>query len=539
MTISLTLAHEMRFMIALAAGLLSAGFLQADHTPPALTTSAAITQNPNPSAPLVAILTFDTNEPAVSAIELNGSGVLHRVETDLSVHHSFPVLGLVAEATNSIRITLTDAAGNVNTAAARVEYKTPALPEDFPPLRTAVLDMSRATPGYTLFNVTPVNLPTYGLIVAVNDKGQLVWYYRNNGSIGAVSQTSRGTPLFLDGTDAVEIDMLGNRLARWHATGAGIAAQPGDNIPVPTNLFHHEIFELPGGNLLTLSHELRRVDSFPSSETNGAATPSPATLVGDTIVEFARDGKIVHEWSLFNMLDTQRIGYDSLSSFWDSTYSAAHGATRDWTHANAVTYDARDNAFVVSLRSQDAVVKVSRAEGKLLWIFGVPDGWKTPWANDLLRGSHDTRWPYHQHAASITARGTLILFDNGNHQARPFDPPQPESKSQSRAVEFAIDTRARTTEEVWSYGEPGDERFFSGILGGAEILSKTGNVLITDGARQIGKNPWARIVEVTHTRPAQKVLEVIVGEPLRTETGGWYVYRATHVDSLYRGIGIR
>jgi arylsulfate sulfotransferase len=524
----------MRFSIALAASLISASFLQIDRTPPTLTSPVAIARNPNAAVPLAAVLTFETDEPAVSGIELNDSGVIHRAATTPALHHVLPVVGMTAGTTHSIRLTLTDANGNTNPSAARVEYTTPPLPPDFPLIRASVSNESRMEPGFTIFNVTPLSPPAYGLIAAVNGKGEVVWYYRTTAGVGALSQTTRGTLLCLEATDAVEIDMLGNRLARWHPTGAGIAAPPGESIPVATNLFHHEILELPGGNLLSLGHALRSVESFPTSESDPAAAPAPATLVGDTIVEFARDGRVVHEWSLLDLLDTQRIGYDSLSGFWDSIYRNAHGATRDWTHANSVSYNTQDDSFVVSLRSQDAVVNVSRRQGKLLWIFGVPGGWKTPWDAKLLRAPEGTRWPYHQHAASITSRGTLMLFDNGNHRARPFDPKQAADENHSRAAEYAIDAVGRTTSEVWSYGAPADEMFFSGTLGGAEVLKTSGNVLISDGARQAGNRRWARIVEVTHSKPAEKVFELIVGEPEASGAPGWTVYRATRVASFYR-----
>jgi arylsulfate sulfotransferase len=523
----------MRLKTAIGVLFLTASlWAQTDRTPPTLTAPALIVKNPNAAVPLAAIVTFNTNEPAVVGIELNGSGTVSRVGGPPALEHRIPVIGLTAGATNAIRLRLTDAAGNVNPSAAQLEFAAAALPADFPPIRATVLNESQTEPGFTLFNVTPLTPPAYGLIVALNSKGQVVWYYRSTGGIGALSQTNRGTLLFLEATDAVEIDMLGNRLARWHATGAGIAALPGENIPVATNLFHHEILELPGGNLLTLSHAVRRVETFPSSEVNPAAAPAPANLVGDTIVEFARDGRIVHEWSLLDLLDTQRIGYDALAGFWDSTYRRAYGATRDWTHANSVTYDAQDDSFVVSLRSQDAVVKVNRSDGKLVWIFGVPGGWREPWDSKLLRGPEAMLWPYHQHAAAMTAKGTLILFDNGNHRARPFDPKQRVEENYSRAVEYSIDAAGRTTSEVWSYGAPADEVFFSGTLGGAEMLATTGNVLISDGARQTGTSRWARIVEVTHAKPAQKVFELIVGEPSSPNASGWSVYRATHVKSL-------
>ena len=69
----------------------------------------------------------------------------------------------------------------------------------------------------------------------------------------------------------------------------------------------------------------------------------------------------------------------------------------------------------------------------------------------------------------------------------------------------------------------------------------TGNILITDGARETdaqgmnaerveGTEYWARVVEVTHTQPAEKVFE------LHLQDGGqgrWHIYRAQRLPSLY------
>ncbi len=112
--------------------------------------------------------------------------------------------------------------------------------------------------------------------------------------------------------------------------------------------------------------------------------------------------------------------------------------------------------------------------------------------------------------------------------------------------------------QVWSYGGPDDELFYSGFLGDVDWLPITGNMLVTDGARVTdaegrsvepgpppgppggmggpgpvaapGVERWARIVEVTHTLPAEKVFELILADD---PPAGQAVYRAKHLESLY------
>ena len=74
-------------------------------------------------------------------------------------------------------------------------------------------------------------------------------------------------------------------------------------------------------------------------------------------------------------------------------------------------------------------------------------------------------------------------------------------------------------------------------------MPETGNVLVTDGGRVTDEQGrptddlssglrWARIVEVTHTTPAEKVFELIIRDEENPEVG-WIVYRAERLRSLY------
>ena len=142
----------------------------------------------------------------------------------------------------------------------------------------------------------------------------------------------------------------------------------------------------------------------------------------------------------------------------------------------------------------------------------------------------------------MTPQGTILLFDNRTYGASPFTGQKhvPAEENYSRVVEYEIDEESMEARQVWSYGGKGDERFYSQYVSDADWLPRTGNILITDGGKYTDAdgNPvsspgtlrWARVVEVTHTTPAEKVFELhITGEPPM----GFHVYRADRIPTLY------
>ena len=435
---------------------------------------------------------------------------------------------------------MTDEAGNVISAAESLEFTTDSLPGDFPPIRVTLSRPDRMEPGVTLFSVARVGDREYGLLVAVDESGEVVWYYRTDHGIGDARQTRAGNLLYLTGSEAVEIDVLGNVLQRWRASGPN-GERAADSIVVEADNFHHEIYEMPSGNLLTLSAELRQLDGYPTSETDPQAPTDEATVAGDVIVEFERDGTIVDKWHLLDILNPYRIGYRSLRPVWAQLYPDVAGEIRDWTHSNAVIYDRTDDSLIVSPRHQDAVIKINRQTGELIWILGTHDGWGSEWAEYLLTPRGELQWPYHQHSPMITPEGNILLFDNGDFRSRPFQEQGMAIEPYSRAVEYAIDSGSMTISQVWVYGGPDDEFFYSNVGGDADLMPLTGNVLVTDGGRidfdaniseERGGYRWARIVEVTHSTPPEKVFELIIKDETRPDPLGWAVFRSERLRSL-------
>lgn len=527
-----------------------------DSIAPTFTVAPSLTANPNPAVPLAAIVNAETDEPAALLIEVSdGKGEWTVPEPSvLATQHERPVLGFKPGRKHRLRVKARDQAGNVTAATHELEFETEPLPAGFPTVQATVSTPERMEPGVTFFALMrwPVGQPdeNFGLVYAVDTAGEVVWYYRTDELTEDVHPLPNGNLLCGIGHNrAVEMDMLGNVVKRWHASQhpnpKAVAKVPEGSIPVETETFHHEMIQMPSGNMMVLSTEMRRIEDYPADPNKPDGGAQPANVIGDLVVEFTPDGSIVQQWKLMDMLDIYRVGYDSHSPVWNIwAYTEVKGGTKDWAHGNSLFYNSADDSILVSLRHLDAVVKFSRQTGKLVWILGTHEGWKDPWKPYLLEPQGEVAWQYHQHAARITPTGTLMLFDNGNNRSWPPHKKQDGKDSYSRVVEYAIDDEAKTVRETWKYGGPGDEIYFSPFISEADPLPKTGNVLVTDGGRVRDKegNPsddiqggrhWARIVEVTHTTPPEKVYELIIDNPDKESPIGWAVYRSERLPSLY------
>ncbi len=522
-----------------------------DGTPPVLG-DVRLAEPPSDRAPLAARLTASTDEPAVVTLTVDDGTRQWSVtpSAEPRVDHSLLVLGLHPDSTHEVVLTATDAAGNVSRSAPTTIVTDP-LPDDFPPFEVTVSDPERSEPGVTLFAL--MRWPdggqpaSEGIIVMVDASGEVVWYHEGDRYITDLFRLDNGHLMYIGAVDGVrstivEIDLLGNTVAQWHPRALA-DADLGDSTFVDTDTFHHDVVELPSGNLLALSSEVRSYENFPTSVSDPDAPTTTRDVVGDTIVEFQRDGVIVREWKLLDLVDPYRVGYGSLGGgYWRATYARLMEEdpdVADWAHTNALVYDETDDAIIAALRIQDAVVKLDAETSEIRWILGPHGGWKAPWNERLLEPSGNLAWAYHGHGAKVTPERTILQYDNGNNRATAFEEPMPQADSYSRAVEFAVDEEAMTVRQVWEYG-PEDERFFSSFLSDADWMPTTGNVLITDGARttkikdatsgETVTHNWVRIVEVTHTTPSDKVFELIIDDE---SPHGWRVYRADRLPGLY------
>ncbi len=208
---------------------------------------------------------------------------------------------------------------------------------------------------------------------------------------------------------------------------------------------HHDFFELGDGTLALLRYDRREVEG--------------QTWIGDEIVELAPDGSERRVWSTWDRFELDED-------------VAGPGAS--WTHANALFYDKDDDAYLVSLRNLDCIVKVDRASGEVVWVLGgehsdfaLPDGERSLF--------------HHQHQFHLVDGG-IVVFDNGLVE-----------QVDSRVVEYALDKGSGRAEPVWE--QHADPPMFNAALGDVYRL-EGGNTLIT----------WSQAGQIEEVTPAGDVV---------------------------------
>lgn len=507
--------------------------------------------NPNPSVPLAATIRLTTDLPARITLEIEDDESLKSIPIagEAALEHEIPVLGLRPDRSHILRARARTSAGG-ESSSADVELQTDPLPADLPPLEIWTARPMLREPGVLM-------VPTYrwtasgpdrefGLILGLDTSGDVIWYYRTDHTINEPQINANGNLQYLSGRDGnmMEVDLFGNVVRRWHTTGIEKDVPP-RSIPIETDTLHHDYAVLPSGNFLALGSEARYFEAYPSSEDDPKAPWKPHYVIGDLMVEFEQGGDVVREWPLLDILDPLRLGPGSLGTgFWAEIYEEILDEPGyDWAHANSLIYDERDHSAIVSLNHQSAIVKIDLESGELKWILGDPAGWKEPWSEKLLQPVGEVVWPYNQHAAKLTPEGQILLFDNGAELGIPWYEPTRSGPRHSRAVIYDVDEVEGEVRQVWSFGSPEGEFFYSSFLSDTDWLPATGNILVTAGARQHptaeGEEErgrmWANIFEVQRRPDGEnrKVFDLVIDDPAY----GWGVYRSQLIPGFYAGGG--
>lgn len=400
-----------------------------------------------------------------------------------------------------------------------------------PPPHTIVKNVpERREPGTIIFNVRPGGAADltghFGWIAGIDREGRLAFNWEFDEQPQDTCALPNGNILFSLTKEGIlrEATRTGGVVRSWHlpALRRGGKTAPKDSTAIDIPLFHHRTNVLPNGNLLLLGAEARTFDNWPLKDDEPDAPRGTAKVIGDIVYEITPAGRIAGQWKMLDILDPYRLCYGSCSHYWRQR---GFPDSFDWCHANAAAYDPGDDSILVSLRTQDCIIKLARKTGELLWILGDHGNWRSPWREKLLRPVGRLEWQYHQHDCTVTPTGTILCFDNGNLRATPFGRRMPAEESYSRAVEYRVDPKAMTVEQVWSYGDGPGERLFACYQGGAYRLPRTGNTIVTYGGiatidgvptnRNLEAFCTSRIIEVTPQK--EVVLDVRIEDTSRND----------------------
>ena len=198
---------------------------------------------------------------------------------------------------------------------------------------------------------------------------------------------------------------------------------------------HHTFDLLPDGTL-----------AFPSADVRlwtDPETEADVSVVGDRILEVSPDGEVRELWSLWDHETPQK--HDA----WDSGFY--DGLGQDWSHANALRYDAGRDSYLVSLGHLNTIYEIDRGTGDVL--MRITQDWVAE-GDPVFNFQHDTGWG---------PDGTLLLLS------------YPETGS-AVAIEYEVDADNETLRAVWSYERQGGTT----LLGQVRRLDN-GNTLINFG----------------------------------------------------------
>ncbi len=458
-------------------------------------------------------LTFTTSLPAHASVQMeipSESVSFEKTEpAGFKEEHSFQILGLQPSRAYTVHINATSQDGQ-SVATSTMLHQTSPLPADMPPIAVTVSDPSLEAPEMTLAGLMRWPSPgssegALGTLAVIDSAGVIRWHI--NEACSDFAFLANGNLLCVAGTYLIhEIDLFEGIVKTYDAKKMGL------------DTFHHAVDVMPNGNILTLSTEMRQIE-YPTGDGKTAVY----NVVGDVIVELQPDGTVVGQWKLLDLLDPLYVpdpfGFNE--PFWNMVYPTAKGGTKDWSHANSISYDPADDSILVSLFRLDFVIKLKRSTGTLDWRFGLLGDFT------LVEGT----WPSHQHAAQLDGDGVLRLFDNGTLK-------MPKA---SRAVEYFVEpaTSEGETGNAWQIWEFTDEQPFSSDSFGDIQLLSNGNVLIADSSRTEDplQPPWdlanakfSRLLQVTHTSPPQVVNEMVIPDPAAGSQYGYWIFKARPVS---------
>ena len=440
--------------------------------------------------------------------------------------HRLPIVGLHAETTYDLAVTAFDDAG-AEVGSATAELTTGALPDWVPEIEVTTTDPERQAPGVTLFDVQRWGVaqdpdqPPGGLL-ALDEAGEVVWYLGNDLGAGDSRMGQDGSIWFLFAPFGFkQVDLLGNRIGSW-AWGDEDDVRPGGPTIVQSPQydlvsFHHEVAPQPDGDIVAFGrYQLDLTEA--EQEAICPGDPADFGIREDVIMEFTREGEVLHEWSMVDTIDPAEVPGRELCSVDYADY-------RDWAHGNGIVLDEANNRVLVTARHIDTLYAFrylddeSGPSGELLWSIA-PNG-TLP-----LDGEPS----YGLHAPELTADGSILVLDNGNE--RPVDVPY------SRAVRYEVDDSSPdpadwTARQTWEFrtedlrtGEP----LFADFLGDADELPN-GNVLISfAGIGQVEPPAYGRMLEVIPTGESGGDIVWDVSLP-----DTYVSYRAQRLPSLYAG----
>jgi len=416
---------------------------------------------------------------------------------------NFHIAGMYPLTTYQMRWEVVGPAGTVNFGQ-YMPFTTGAIPA------SVTLPSFSSTGSGSETEPVVLHSPIQSSVSAATDlAGRVLWYTTNVPPVrtqigGRYLGTVGGNDPYLRGLR--EVDLAGNTTIE---TSVGdINEQLAAMGARPVTSIHHEVRRMyrpgggaPNGYILALSSTEFVVTSAGQCGTAGGA-PNTCDVIGDQILVLDSNLNVKWAWDFADHLDTNHAAVlgekctNPLGTAGCPPFSNPFPSANDWTHSNSLQYTAYDGNITISIRHQDAVLKINydhgAGDGRVLWklgpgAIGGPNGAPIPTfavAANGTGGQHDIGYPLqsHQHDPEIEFGGRLFpggfrvltLYDNGNTRRANYN-----NQAHSRCQLYAI----AEDRLIANLNVNADVGVYAQAVGEAQMLA-TGNMSCDSGILQ-------------------------------------------------------
>jgi hypothetical protein len=271
---------------------------------------------------------------------------------------------------------------------------------------------------------------------------------------------------------------------------------------------HHAVRKLDNGNVLTLVWEKVSGDIAESQGRNPELAAENGEFWFEGVVEIDPYSlEIVWEWSIRHHLiqdfDIASSNYGVVAEHPELMNINHHiledeeeVPSHDWTHANALDYNAELDQIIISLRQMSEIIVIDHSTtpresaghsggrygkgGDILYRWGNPENYGRGTAEDrTLFLQHDVQWI----RPGLPGAGNILVFNNGEPDTRPFTTIVEIAPAMNADGSYKLeqDKAYGPKELAWEYNPEPEEQFFSWFISGAQRLPN-GNTFINAGA---------------------------------------------------------
>lgn len=308
------------------------------------------------------------------------------------------------------------------------DFSTFSLPADMPKF-TVEESTGADIPGY----IFQTMISKAGYIMIADTDGKIIWYQAVDAATRMFDlQLEQGKIWLLTGfkegsTGAFQrlcagircLDLYGNEIHRWSIADGEI------DIPYA----HHEIRQMPDGNIVVVTNFTRTVDL---SSIGGAAD---ALVYADGYTIFNEEGKVLKTWDAF----------EELGDLTTCPYVQPLKRASDLMHGNSFNWDSEGN-YYMTFNHSSQLWKIDPVSGKVLYRVG-PDGNVAMDESGYGNGLHN---------AIPLAPDKVLCMDNGRE------------RGWSRAIIYKVDPQNMTVTVELSV--PLDVKYYSTDRSGVQLI---------------------------------------------------------------------